>query len=47
MYILYFEVGLKPDIKDELARIDRLDILDKLIKIIVKIDNYINERKYK
>ena len=47
MYILYFEIGLKPDIKDKLARIDRLDTLNKLIKIVVKIDNYINKRKYK
>ncbi|KAJ6138759.1 Retrotransposon polyprotein [Penicillium samsonianum] len=45
-YIPYFEAGLKPDVKDELARIDRPDTLDKLIKIAVKIDNRINERKY-
>jgi hypothetical protein len=45
-YIPYFEAGLKPDVKDELARIDRPDTLDKLIEIAVKIDNRINERKY-
>lgn len=27
-YILYFEAGLKPDVKDELARIDRPETLD-------------------
>ncbi|KAJ5383318.1 Retrotransposon polyprotein [Penicillium concentricum] len=28
VYIPYFEVGLKLDIKDKLARIDRLETLD-------------------
>ncbi|KAG0158308.1 hypothetical protein PDIDSM_5821 [Penicillium digitatum] len=45
-YIPYFEAGLKSEVKDELARIDRPDNLDQLIAIAVKIDNRINERRY-
>ncbi|KAJ6142772.1 Retrotransposon polyprotein [Penicillium samsonianum] len=46
-YIPYFEAGLRSNVKDELARIDRLETLDQLIKVLVKIDNRNNERRYK
>jgi hypothetical protein len=44
-YIPYFEAGLKSDVKDELARIDRPGTLDQLIKVAVKIDNRNSERR--
>jgi transposase InsO family protein len=44
-YIPYFEAGLKSDVKDELARIDRPSTLDQLIKVAVKIDNRNSERR--
>lgn len=45
-YIPPFISGLKSNIKDELARIDRPETLDKVIEVAVKIDNRLRERQY-
>ncbi|OQE16980.1 hypothetical protein PENSTE_c022G07598 [Penicillium steckii] len=43
--IPYYDHGLKPYIKDELARIDRPETMDKLIDIVVRIDNRLHDRQ--
>jgi hypothetical protein len=42
--IPYYDHGLKPHIKDELARIDRPDTIEKLIDVAVRIDNRLYDR---
>jgi hypothetical protein len=43
--IPYYDHGLKPHIKDELARIDRPDTMEKLIDVAVRIDNRLYDRQ--
>jgi transposase InsO family protein len=43
--IPYYDHGLKSHIKDELARIDRPDTMEKLIDVAVRIDNRLYDRQ--
>ena len=44
-YIAQFYQGLKEDIKDEVARMDRPSELSEYIELVVRIDNRLYERK--